>query len=119
VIFDVNSGPWFLDSCDVRGANAICIEVSSQGHLTAQDCLIGGTAREVSHVCVWVWVWVWVWVGGREGGCGWVGVCVGGWVGVRMCVCVGGYVWMCVCVRTRVCVRVFSYTHTHTHTHNT
>jgi len=63
VIFDVNSGPWFLDACAVRGANAICIEVSSKGHLTAQDCLLGGTAREVC-VCVCVGGWVGGWVGG-------------------------------------------------------
>ena len=60
-IFDVSSGPWILQGCDVRGNNVVCVEVSSEGMLLAQDCVFGGTGprlerlpgqRGVAHVGV-------------------------------------------------------------------
>ena len=60
-IFDVSSGPWILQGCDVRGNNVVCVEVSSEGMLFAQDCVFGGTGprlgrlpgrRGVAHVGV-------------------------------------------------------------------
>ena len=47
VIFDVNSGPWLLERCDVRGGNVICVEVSGEGEMEARDCYFGGTGTEL------------------------------------------------------------------------
>jgi len=49
-IFDVNSGPWVLQECDVRGNNVVCVEVSNEGMLCAKDCVFGGTGPRLDVV---------------------------------------------------------------------